>query len=160
MNRKKMIQRLKKFFGTVIIYSLFIFVCVRLYSYFKEVNNEHFYTLIAEVRKTDELKEGGHVRLSGIDIGTISKLELMDNFSVKIHMKINNDVFIPDDSSVAIYTDGLMGAKYVAVLPGGSNDYMVDGDSFDYSQDSVNISEMIEIGVSQFMKNKDKEKEK
>ena len=85
MNRKKMIQRLKKFFGTVIIYSLFIFVCVRLYSYFKEVNNEHFYTLIAEVRKTDELKEGGHVRLSGIDIGTISKLELMDNFSVKIY---------------------------------------------------------------------------
>ncbi|MDE6224079.1 MAG: MlaD family protein [Alphaproteobacteria bacterium] len=158
MNRKKMIQRLKKFFGTVIIYSLFIFVCVRFYTYFKNLNKTHYYTLIAEVRKTDELKEKGAVRLSGIDVGKISKLELMDNFSVKIYMNIDNGIFIPDDSSVAIYTDGLMGAKYVAILPGGSNDYMVDGNHFEYSQDSVNISEMIEIGVSQFMKDKDKEK--
>ncbi|MGN0929387.1 MAG: MlaD family protein [Alphaproteobacteria bacterium] len=156
MNRKKMIQKLKKFFGTLLIYSISIFICVRFYAYFKMLNKQHFYTLVAEVRKTDELKEDGAVRLSGIDVGKISKLELMDNFSVKIYMNIDNGIFIPDDSSVAIYTDGLMGAKYVAILPGGSSDYMVDGDYFEYSQDSVNISEMIEIGVSQFMKDKEK----
>ena len=158
MNRKKMIQKLKKAFGAILIYSLTIFVIARFYEYSKQLNKEHFYTLLADVRKTDELKEGGVVRLSGINIGTISKLELMKNFSVKIYMQIEDGIFIPDDSSIAIYTDGLMGDKYVAVLPGGSSDYMKDGDTFEYAQDSVNITEMLEIGISQFVNSKKEEK--
>lgn len=160
MNRRKMIQKLKRFFGMLLIYSFSIFVCVRFYNYFKNLNKANYYTLIAEIRKTDELKSGGMVLLSGIKVGSISKLELMDDFSVKVFMNIDNGIFIPDDSSVAIYTDGIMGPKYVAILPGGSNDYMQNGDSFEYSQDSVNISEMIGIGVSQFMKNNEKTKDK
>lgn len=157
MNRKKMVQKIKKTLGAILIYSFSIFVCVRFYSYFKELKKEHFYTLVADVKKTDELKEGGFVRLSGIDIGTISKLELMKNFTVKVYMQIDNDISIPDDSSIAIYTDGLMGDKYVAVLPGGSSDYMKNGDTFEYAQDSVNITEMIEMGLSQFFKDEKKE---
>lgn len=157
MNRKKMVQKIKKTFGAILIYSFSIFVCVRFYSYFKELKKEHFYTLVADVKKTDELKEGGFVRFSGIDIGTISKLELMKNFTVKVYMQIDNNISIPDDSSIAIYTDGLMGDKYVAVLPGGSSDYMKNGDAFEYAQDSVNITEMIEMGLSQFFKDEKKE---
>ena len=74
-----------------------------------------------------------------------------------VFMQIENGFFIPDDSSVAIYTDGLLGAKYVAVLPGGSMDYMRNGDEFEFAQDSVNITEMIEIGIEQFTKSSKKE---
>ena len=73
-------------------------------------------------------------------------------------MQIEDGIFIPDDSSIAIYTDGLMGDKYVAVLPGGSSEYMKDGDTFEYAQDSVNITEMLEIGISQFVNSKKEEK--
>ena len=129
---------------------------IKFYDYFKTLRKDNFYILIADIKRTDELKEGAFVRLSGVDVGTVSKLELLPDFSVKVIMQIDNGIFIPDDSSVAIYTDGLIGAKYIAILPGGSMNYMKNGDEFEFAQDSVNITEMIEIGIEQFKKSKEK----
>ncbi len=156
MNRKKLKQKIKKVISSIIVYLLLFFVIIRFYDYFKTLKKDNFYILNAEIKHTDELKEGAFVRLSGVDIGTVSKLELLPNYSVKVIMQIDNGIFIPDDSSVAIYTDGIIGAKYIAVLPGGSMDYMKNGDEFEYAQDSVNITEMIEIGIEQFKKSREK----
>ena len=153
MNRTRLKQKIKKTISSLIVYALFCFICVASYNYFKELNTEHFYTLVADIKRTDGLKVGGFVRLSGVDVGTISSMKLMSDFSVKVFMQIDNEYKIPDDSSVAIYTDGLFGDKYVAVLPGGSLDFMMNGDEFEFAQDSVNITEMIELGVEQFQKN-------
>lgn len=158
MNRKKMTKTLKSVFLNLLLYIFIIFVIVRIYQYTSSLDRNKYYTLFANVKKTDELKEGALVRLSGVDIGYISKLELMKDFSVRIYMQIDKSIFIPDDSSVAIYTDGLMGDKYIIILPGGSNDYMQDGDAFDFAQDSVNISEMLELGLNQFLNNQNKGK--
>lgn len=156
MNKKKLRQKIKKITSSLIVYLLLFFVVVRFYDYFKTLRKDNFYTLNAEIKRTDELKTGALVRLSGVDVGTVSKLELLPDFSVKVVMQIDNDISIPDDSSVAIYTDGLIGAKYIAILPGGSMDYMKNGDEFEFAQDSVNITEMIEIGIEQFKKSKEK----
>ena len=150
MNKKKLKQKIKKVISSIIVYALLFFVGIRCYEYFKKLRQDNFYTLTAEIKHTDELKEGAFVRLSGVDIGTVSKLDLLPDFSVKVFMQIDNGIFIPDDSSVAIYTDGLIGAKYIAILPGGSMDYMKNGDEFEFAQNSVNITEMIEIGIKQF----------
>ena len=156
MNRKKLKQKIKKILSSIIGYLLLFFVSVRFYEYFKTLKRDNFYTLVANIKHTDELKKGAFVRLSGVDVGTVSNLELLPNFSVKVFMQIDNGISIPDDSSVAIYTDGLIGAKYIAILPGGSMDYMKNGDEFEFAQDSVNITEMIEIGIEQFKKSKEK----
>ena len=156
MNKKKLRQKIKKFISSTIIYLLLSFVAIRFHEYYKKLKKDNFYTLTAEIKRTDELKSGAFVRLSGIDIGTVSKLQLLPNFSVKVYMKIDNGINIPDDSSVAIYTDGLMGEKYISILPGGSTDYMKNGDEFEFAQDSVNITEMLEIGIKQFQKSQEK----
>ena len=156
MNKKKLRQKTKKIISSVIVYLLLFFAIIKFYDYFKTLRKDNFYILIADIKRTDELKEGAFVRLSGVDVGTVSKLELLPDFSVKVIMQIDNGIFIPDDSSVAIYTDGLIGAKYIAILPGGSMNYMKNGDEFEFAQDSVNITEMIEIGIEQFKKSKEK----
>jgi phospholipid/cholesterol/gamma-HCH transport system substrate-binding protein len=81
-------------------------------------------------------------------------MELEPDFSVSVSMSIKKGVLIPEDSSAAIYTDGLLGAKYIAILPGGSTGMMGDGDSFGYTQNSVNITEMIELGIHNFSKSR------
>ncbi len=156
MNKKKFNQKVKKITSSIVVYFLVFFAVAKLYSYFKVLKKDNFYTITADIKHTDELKSGAFVRLSGVDVGTVSKLELLPDFSVKVYMQIQNNIQIPDDSSVAIYTDGLIGAKYIAVLPGGSMDYMKNGDEFEFAQDSVNITEMIEIGIEQFKKSQEK----
>ena len=69
---------------------------------------------------------------------------------------MNSDAKIPDDSSAAIYTDGLFGAKYIEILSGASSDFLKHGDPFEFTQDSVDIKEMISIGVEQFKKSNEK----
>ena len=152
MNRKKVFGRVKKFLLSVIVYGIAISFIVMTCNFFSKLKRKDFYTLNAEIKNTDELKVGGLVRLSGLDIGEVAELVLLPNFSVRVVMHIDNQYKIPDDSVVAIYTDGLLGAKYMAILPGGSMDNMNDGDEFEITQDSVNFSEMLEIGLQQFKK--------
>jgi len=152
MNRKKIFYRVKRIVLSVIVYGIAISFIVMTCKFFSELKKKDFYTLTAEIKNTDELKVGGLVRFSGVDVGEVAELILLPNFSVKVIMHIDNQYQVPDDSVAAIYTDGLLGAKYMAILPGGSMDNMNDGDEFEITQDSVNFSEMLEIGLEQFKK--------
>ena len=158
MNRKKLKQKIKKILISFSLYFVLLFVCIRVYNYFTSLRQNNFYTVTADIKTTDGLKENALVRLSGIDIGKVESLKLLHDFSVKVFMKIDNVIQIPDDSSVAIYTDGLLGEKYISILPGGSMDYMSNGSEFEFAQDSVDVSEMIKLGIEQWNK-KQEEKE-
>ena len=56
MNRKKLKQKIKKFIASVLVYALVLFVSIKVYDYFKNLSKSHFYTLVANIKKTDELK--------------------------------------------------------------------------------------------------------
>jgi phospholipid/cholesterol/gamma-HCH transport system substrate-binding protein len=145
----------KKYSGRIIMLLLYIAAALlgsALLRSVRRARKEEYYTLVANIKKTDELKVGAAVRFSGMDVGRISKMELLPDYSVDVSMEIGRGVEIPEDSVAAIYTDGIMGAKYVAVIAGGSEDTMKDGGSFEYTQDSVNIYEMLETGIENFSK--------
>lgn len=152
MNRKKLFHRVKRFVLSVIAYGIaigFIAVSCRFFHKFKR---PEFYTVTAEIKRTDELKVGAAVRMSGLGIGEVAELVLLPNFSVRVIMHVDNKYQIPDDSAVAIWTDGILGAKYMEILAGGSMENMQDGDEFEITQDSVNFTEMLAIGLDQFKK--------
>ncbi|MDR1477143.1 MAG: MlaD family protein [Rickettsiales bacterium] len=142
--------------ATALLYAAAVLGAFRLWVGIKRARAEEFYHISANIRKTDELKVGAAVRLSGIDVGRISRMELLDDYSVDVHMDVRRGVEIPDDSIAAIYTDGIMGAKYVAIVAGGSDEHMGDGDAFEYTQDSVNLYEMLEAGIENFSKQRKK----
>lgn len=66
------------------------------------------------------LKEGDKVRLSGIDIGTISFLDFMADNKVLVEISIDRRQLnhIPGDSHVTIGSQGLMGSKVAMIIPG------------------------------------------
>ena len=63
------------------------------------------------------LTKGNNVRFSGIDVGTIKKVEIISDTSVKVTMVIKNSVhpFIKKSSLASVGTDGLMGNKLVNI---------------------------------------------
>lgn len=83
---------------------------------------------------------GTDVRLAGVKIGTIAKLELNpETYRADATLRLNTDIPIPDDSAVAISSEGLLGGNYVEIFPGGSFTYFEQGDEFSDTQGSVSL---------------------
>ena len=83
------------------------------------------------------LLEGAYVRLSGVGVGSVSSIRFSDDLSlgkVQVVMKINKRAFsrISKDSHATIKTEGLLGAKFVEIVPG-------QGESIGRARDGVVI---------------------
>ena len=102
------------------------------------------YTLYATFNRTDGLVVGDKVRMAGIDVGHIEKSVLDEDFRATLTLKIRDNYHIPDDSSAAIVSSGIMGAKYIEIEPGGSEDFFPDGGEFTYTQDAIVLEELVD----------------
>lgn len=66
------------------------------------------------------LQVGNNVRFSGITVGTIENVEIINDTSVKVDMVIDENTrqFIKRDAKAIIGSDGLMGNKIMNITPG------------------------------------------
>lgn len=102
------------------------------------------YPLTARFSRVDGLNNGTEVRLSGIRIGTVSALTLdPKTYLAIVHMSINHDVKIPDDSSIKITSAQLLGSSYLAITPGGDDKMLPPGGELKNTQGSVDIMGLI-----------------
>jgi len=72
------------------------------------------------------VKTGAPVRFAGVDSGVVKSIKVYYdpknlNTKVKINCWVNKNVHIPLDSKIWVNTLGLLGEKYVEIMPG--NDY-------------------------------------
>ena len=107
-----------------------------------------YYALNARFNRTDGLLVGDLVRLAGMDIGKVVAARLDENFKAVLTLEIKDSVQIPDDSSASIVSSGLMGAKYIEIEPGGSEDMLAPGGEFSYTQDAMVLEELMDRIIS------------
>ncbi len=108
------------------------------------------YTLNASFRTADGVTAGTDVRLAGVKIGTVSGIRLNpETFRADTQIALRGDVEIPDDSILAISSEGLLGGNFVEVLPGGSPFVLEAGDGFAETQGSVSLITLLLRFVSQ-----------
>jgi len=74
-------------------------------------------------RFVNGVKIGAPVRFSGVDVGEVRSVEFIKDpndkgSKVKVEAWVKNEVKIPYDSTVWVNTLGLMGERYVEVMPG------------------------------------------
>ena len=102
------------------------------------------YEVTATFDRVDGVNAGADVRMSGIKIGTVTKLELdPQTFLAKATLNIDRTVELPDDSSAEITTEGLLGGKYMAIVPGGSEDVIAPGGRIQFTQSSLSLEGLI-----------------
>lgn len=75
------------------------------------------FTISAKFYNVNGLMKGNNVRFSGIDVGTVEHVEIVNDSSVNVVMIIKRDVqkFIKKNAMASIGTDGLMGNKLVNI---------------------------------------------
>ena len=102
------------------------------------------YNVTATFDRVDGVNAGADVRMSGIKIGTVSKLELdPQTFLAKATLSIDRTVLLPADSSAEITTEGLLGGKYMAIVPGGAEDVIAAGGKIQFTQSSISLEGLI-----------------
>jgi len=103
------------------------------------------YTLKARFQNIGQLKARAPVKIAGVRIGDVQSIQLeprrMDALVTLSIDKQYDD--IPDDSSAAIFTSGLLGDQYVGLEPGGSPTFLKDGDELVLTQSAMSIENLI-----------------
>lgn len=91
------------------------------------------------------LKEGNNIRFSGINIGTVSGIELITDTSVMVDMVIRKKIqqFIKSDAIASIGSDGLMGDKVLTISPGTVNGLPVKNHDEIGSKSSPEIADIM-----------------
>lgn len=107
-----------------------------------EVIGDNGYQLVAVFPNIGGLKNGALVEIAGVKIGRVRDISL-DNYRARIVMNINSNVQIQDDAIARIKTKGLLGEKYVDIVPGGSESILQKGDKIQETQAPVDIEELI-----------------
>jgi len=87
--------------------------------------------------------------MGGVRIGTVDGQSLNEHYQAIIELVIDKNIKLPTDTSAAIHTDGLFGAKYVVLEPGGEEEIIGDGGVITFTQDSLIVSELLELIISQ-----------
>jgi phospholipid/cholesterol/gamma-HCH transport system substrate-binding protein len=109
-----------------------------------DVGDPGGYTLVAKFDRIDGLDPGGPVRISGIRVGQIISMDLDPvSFRAQIRFSVANNIELPSDSSAQILSSSLLGGKYLAVIPGGDDLMLADGDEVQFTQSSINFEDLI-----------------
>lgn len=98
------------------------------------------YEVTAKFGAVNGVTVGSDVRMSGVKIGTVSGIEIdPQDYGAVARLTIGDDIQLPDDSSVRITSDGLLGNQYVSIEPGGSQTMLQPGGEIEYTQGAVDL---------------------
>lgn len=115
-----------------------------------EFNNGPTYRVRAYFDDIGGLKPRAAVRSAGVLVGRVSEIHFDDQrYQAEVLLDIQSEVRFPKDSSAQILTAGLLGEKYIGLLPGAEAQTLVDNDRITMTQSAV----VLENIISQFLYN-------
>jgi len=136
--------------GLFIIGGIFTMVAlVFKVSNFSEYYYDKTYTITAAFDNVSGLKRRSAVSMAGVNIGRVKDIAIdKETFEAVVTIEIDSQYSeIPEDSSVAVYTAGLLGEKYIGIEAGGAPDFFQQGSQVNITQSAVVLEKLI----SQFL---------
>jgi phospholipid/cholesterol/gamma-HCH transport system substrate-binding protein len=117
-----------------------------------QISNRHFsfgsqpiYEVTAMFDNVGDLKAGAHVSMSGVEVGRVTRIDF-DSADQKavVSMRLSTQFNrIPKDSSAAIYTQGILGRKFVGLTNGGSDIYLENQDRIAATRSAMPLENVI-----------------
>lgn len=137
--KKEFVVGLFLFLGLV-IFGISIFVIkdiklekgYRLYLYFDDIGN---------------LAERAWVRMRGVTIGRVEKIDIEDS-KARVTIWVNNKIKLYKTAKAKISSTGVLGVKYVEILQGEpTKEYFIDGEKVYNTESIVSIDDAISEGI-------------
>jgi len=117
--------------GLFVIISTILFV-VAVYLIGQRQNMfQKTFTISAYFQNVNGLQKGNNVRYSGINIGTVKGISMVNDSTIKVDMTIEEGILshIKKNAIATIGSDGLVGNMIINIVPGqGIDEVINDGD--------------------------------
>lgn len=102
------------------------------------------YHFTAEFDRIDGLTVGSDVRMAGVKVGTVTGTSIdPKTYLATVDFTVQKDLALPTDSSAAISSQSLLGGKYLALVPGGSDNMIKPGGRITVTQGSVSLEDLL-----------------
>lgn len=101
-------------------------------------------TLTASFDRIDGLANGADVRIAGVKVGSVigSRID-PETFAAVVTMRVEAGLRLPEDTSAEITSEGLLGGKYISLVPGGSEKMLGNGGRITETQGSVSLESLL-----------------
>jgi len=100
--------------------------------------------LTARFDRIDGLGAGADVRIAGVKVGAVTGQRIdPQTFLAVLTLNVDSALRLPEDSSAEITSEGLLGGKYVALVPGGSDRNLATGGEVRITQSAVNLESLL-----------------
>jgi len=103
------------------------------------------FNITSTFKTVSGLEVGNNVRFSGINIGTVEEIRLVNDSSVVVSMVIKDEVreFIKTDARASIGSDGLMGDKVLTISPGVKSTKPVENNGAIASLNGIEMNDIM-----------------
>jgi len=109
-----------------------------------ELIGDNYYRLYARFQSVSGLKPGADVEMAGVKIGQIASISLEPERQLAlVELKIRKDIGLTDDVIASVKTSGLIGDKYIDLLPGGSATILRPGDLITETESAIDLESLI-----------------
>ena len=131
--------------GMFVVVGILLFIVI---IYVIGINRNLFgsnFILNSQFKNVSGLKVGSNVRLSGINIGTVSKIEFITDSLVLVRLLIKDEVqqYIKIDALASIGSDGLVGDKVLIIEPGSYSKRVVKDNGIIASNSTIEIEDVM-----------------
>ncbi len=109
-----------------------------------EVFGDKGYSISANFGSVSGLRNGANVEIAGVVVGRVTKISIdTSSYLANVQMQINHGMVLGDDTIASVKTSGLIGDKYIALEPGGSEDLLGEGSVIFDTESAVDIESLI-----------------
>ena len=127
--------------GTILLVAALYFVGKQQHLFSKNI------TLYSVFTDVSGLQLGNNVRYSGVNVGTVSKIEMTAEGKITVEMSVDEEAskFMKKDALATIASDGLVGSMVVNLIPGDdqSAKTVVSGDQIEVKT-KITVDEILE----------------
>lgn len=84
------------------------------------------------------------VSIGGVKVGQVSHVELDEDLRARVTLDLDPSLEISPDAHAQIRTEGLLGAKFIALDPGGGEDGLLEsGEEIAFTESALSIEGLI-----------------
>lgn len=140
MNKRKIEFYVGLFVIIGLICTAYLFTVLGEISFVKDTR----YPVYGFFTSVSGLKSGASVQIAGVEIGIVSRVSIdKKRLVAKVEFSINKDIKLSEDVIASVKTSGIIGEKYIDILPGGSDIMLEPGGQIYNTESSLDIESLV-----------------